>query len=271
MSQSKDTDLESLLTAAAAEEMQARRRATLYVALPVVIGLLLVGLSVYTVIKLDRRATELRGVSEALEGQITEAKENLRVTQEQTKEMSALLEGTLKQIEDAKKILEQQGNSQENAKKALRVLAKPPSGPLGDSPVVTDPPTKDGTSGDKPGTRAGKFTESTYTGKDRTSITVEIATEGRRVGVYYTLDGKSERLIFDGKSKTSHSFTFTLDRSKHNPSVLLINFTHYGGQGELVKGRVRLTDSNGASAVYAVAQRDPSTKTVTRAFKFFVE
>ncbi|MBD0325857.1 MAG: hypothetical protein ICV68_05465, partial [Pyrinomonadaceae bacterium] len=54
MSEVKDTELLSLLSHEAAKERRAFRRATLYMAVPVLIGLLLIGVSVYQLRELER-------------------------------------------------------------------------------------------------------------------------------------------------------------------------------------------------------------------------
>jgi hypothetical protein len=173
VSESKDSELHSLLSAAAAKERQAYKRATRYIAVPVVIGLLLVAFSVYGVIWLEHKRDDLKG-------QIGEAQKELKSTQAQTTAFSLKTDELMKTLKEVQDSLHGPGGVQE----ALKILDKVPARPVVERPVVTLPPvTTGGKESAKATVKGGKFNDNTYTGKDKTNITVDITTAGAEIRV----------------------------------------------------------------------------------------
>src|SRR2546429_810294 len=140
MSEIRDTELHSLLSEASAKERRALKRATFYVAVPVVIGLLLVAVSAYTVIKLEQKATELKVESETVAKNIKEEEGKLKLTQEQSKAVQDELNKKQEQLEEAKKNIEDAKKAIKggDSQKALNALNKTPLSII-EKPIIEKP------------------------------------------------------------------------------------------------------------------------------------
>jgi DNA repair exonuclease SbcCD ATPase subunit len=152
MSEVQDTELRGLLFDQAAKERRAFRRATLYMVIPVLIGLLLIGISAFQLIRLERDKTRLsegnallrtdnEGLKkdkdgllknkEALLAQIRELEDRKTTTTGELETRLALLRETedrLRQVEQAlaeaertlQNISERKGDAVQEAQLALR-------------------------------------------------------------------------------------------------------------------------------------------------------
>jgi hypothetical protein len=248
-SESREQSLKALLSEAALREKRSRKRAVLYTVVPVLMGLLFLAASLYRVRQLTQSATKLDEEITSLNGQIEFKTQEVQQKKEE-------LESLDNKVQEARKALEGPGNPQQKAKKALNVLAEVP--PRNEKPAVTPTPAISQSS--------SKFDGSTYTGSDKTTITVEVLTQGTEVRLYYTLDSKPGGHNIDGKSEKRYSFTFTLDKTKHNPSNLLMNFDFYGEKGEMGKCQVKITDNKGVTNTYSILQR--SAGSALHSFRF---
>lgn len=132
MAEMKDAELHSLLTEAAARERQALKRATLYTAIPVLIGLLLVGFSVYQVVKLNQSKEELTKELNALKVRRDAATKELEKINAELKERAQQAEQTLAKKSEAlakaepilKQASEGKAVTKEEAERSLAVIQK---------------------------------------------------------------------------------------------------------------------------------------------------
>lgn len=132
MAEMKDVELHSLLSEAAARERQALKRATLYTAIPVLIGLLLVGFSVYQVIKLNQSKEALTKELGDLQKQKEAATKDLERINAELKERAQEAEQSLAKkseaLAKAKPILKQaiEGKTvpKEEAQRSLAIIQK---------------------------------------------------------------------------------------------------------------------------------------------------
>lgn len=132
MAEMKDAELHSLLTEAAARERQALKRATVYTAIPVLIGLLLVGFSVYQVVKLNQSKEALTKELNDLKVRRDAATKELEKINAELKERAQQAEQTLAKkseaLAKAEPILQQASEgkavTKEEAERSLAVIQK---------------------------------------------------------------------------------------------------------------------------------------------------
>lgn len=86
-------------------------------------------------------------------------------------------------------------------------------------------------------------------GADREVLTVRVVSSGTQNLVSYTIDGQTRNLP---TGVTQSSFKFTLDKSKHDPSLLTMLFTFSGTE----EGRYEVTirGSGGDVSDFTVGQ-----------------
>src|SRR5947207_5637236 len=132
MAEIKDVELHSLLSEAAARERQALKRATLYTAIPVLIGLLLVGFSAYQVIKLNQSEEALTKELADLQKQKEVATKDLEKINAELKERAQEAEKSLAKKSEAlakaepilKQASEGKAVTKEEAQRSLSVIQK---------------------------------------------------------------------------------------------------------------------------------------------------
>jgi cell division protein FtsB len=248
---SQEKEFEDLLSEMAERRRRAYRRATIYTIIPVVVGALWLLFSVYQVYRLNQQKS-------LVEQQIQAAIDELNRKQNEMASVTTALADKTQQLKDAEaaltKINTGVANPKEVSKEALQNINKatqaevvPPSRP---TPTPARSPTT--------GTARMGFNGTNYTGRDKTVITIEVTPENTRLSVTYNLDGKAV-VVRD------NSFSFTLDKSQHDPTRLIMFFDFFSENKDGVY-KVKITARDGS--VLNLIIKEPSTQTITRAFIF---
>lgn len=145
MEDTHDIELRELLREAALRERQSLKRATLYTAIPVLIGLVVIGISIYQIVRLESSKKALSGEISALQdsqkaliaerdsisAELKDLQERRTSVSDELKELESKLANTKERASEAEKVLAEstaalenisqgKGNAQEQAQVALR-------------------------------------------------------------------------------------------------------------------------------------------------------
>lgn len=217
MMSSEETKFEQVLDSLAEKERRARKRAGLLTAATLLVGLLLMAILAYGIVRLSaKRATLEQDVNtlelrkKALEREI----EHVKAISEQ---QNAIARQALEAV-DAQKL---DKSVQEKVEGALSSLKDSKD----DSDVPTRRPAPETVKPDKPlpeiTTRTPRFMSNLeYQGYDKTRITVTVtpqAAKTPRTLFTYAIDGKN---YFE--TPPDRTISFVLDKSKRNPSKLIL-------------------------------------------------
>lgn len=233
--------LQEFLSQAIQKERLAYRRSIYVTAIPVVVGLGLFLFFTYRVVRLRQESVVL---DKTIEEKTKELKE-LQVSLETTRDQSADNALKANKSEQAlEKIASGTSDPKKQAAEALRALVKPT--PItrslpAPSPVPTQPPVSG-------------FVGTTYHGRDKSLITIEVTARLTRLAVTYDFDGKVGEL-----KDNAAVFHFTLDKSKHDPSRLFMFFDFYSEKDGAYD--VKVTASDGSVFNMTVPQGDKPTRT----------
>jgi len=248
----QEKEFEDLLSEMAERRKRAYRKATLYTAIPVVVGLLWLTFSSYKVYRLNRQKL-------LVEQQIQAATDELNRKQKEITSATTALADKTQELRDAEKALNEirkgVGNPKEMAKEALQTINKTTQAEVIPTPQPRPTP---GSRIPLSGAARTGFIGTNYIGPDKTIITIEVAAENTRLSVTYNLDGKPGTL-------KGNSFSFTLDKSQHDPTRLIMFFDFFSENKDGVY-KVKMTTSDGS--VLNLGIKEPSAQTVTRAFIF---
>lgn len=236
-----EKDLQKFLSKAIQNERLAYRRSAYLTAIPVIVGLLILSFFTYRVVGLRKEAAALDKTIEEKTRQLNEVQVSLEIARDQSADNALKANKSEKVLE---KIASGTGNAQKQAAEALKSIIRTtpiPRASPGPSPAPTQP-------------EASGFIGTTYHGRDKTEITVEVTAKNTRLAVTYDLDGKIGAL--DDKSSVLH---FTLDKSKHDPNRLFLFFDFYGDKdGAYI---VKITTTDGSLFNMTVPQGDQPTRT----------
>jgi hypothetical protein len=215
--QVQETHLRELVANLAAKEKRAHKRAVLLTVIPIIVGAALIGISWLVVLKINRTKGNLENDVKELELKRADvAKELARIDGERTdvEHKLAIAKETLAEIGAGNK------NPQKLAQDTLRNVDQP-------KPATDTQPTGQATMASRssdsfPSETIGFLDSYQYRGRDKTVITVQVRTNSRvtpKTPFTYALDGK----VFSS-TPAGMRFSFALDKSKNNPTRLLLIF-----------------------------------------------
>lgn len=233
--------LHESLSQAIHKERLAYRRSVYLTAIPVIVGLVLFLFFTYRVIRLRQESAILDTTIEEKSKELKELQATLETTRDQSADNALKVNKSEQALE---KIATGTGDPKKQAAEALRALVKPtPS--ARSLPAPSPVPTQTPVSG---------FVGTTYRGRDKSLITVEVEAKGTRLAATYDIDGKVGEL-----RDNSAVFHFTLDKSKHDPSRLFLFFDFYSDKDGAYD--VKVTASDGSIFHMTVPQGDKTTRT----------
>jgi hypothetical protein len=202
------TSLRDLLTNEAERERKAYKWSTVSLAIVGAVGLIWIVISASSVVRLERKSSELteqidRQTRElnSLRDQITSAHSEYRTisgTLDQAKQALSLAQQELTKVVAAKT------DAQAKAQQALTAVANATQA-IGKEEDRLGFVTSD---------QSGAVS---YRGRDGETIDVKVHYYGKEARVSYDLDGAATNL-------TGESFSFVLNKSRHNPSKLVLKY-----------------------------------------------
>lgn len=250
--------LETLVADAVLREKRARKRAVLYTIVPLILGMVFVGVSLYTVSRLQKTATKL-------EKEITAEKADLGKLRLEKKELE-LQVAHIKQF--ARSELERSKGPE--AKEVWRKVEKELSGvAVGQKDENQDDRVKRENGHESGGTnppskKLGFLNPRHYRGRDKTVLQVKVIPKTQKLPptpFSYNLDGVSS---YSPRTAQQMTFSFTLDKKKNNPSllVLMLDFEELDSEGYIVE----ITGADGQPSRIPVSPQGSATKTITYKF-----
>jgi len=263
-------DLRNLLSDEAEKERRARKRATVFITLTTLLGLLWLGFSAYNVVRLGRQSATLNTQIQNQTTQLGQLQSNINAANIELTDVNQKLKVVNDALIDAKKALETIAAGNENPQaQAQRVLPKVTAATKVVNTARTDvaqtpkPPTpeiKTSLPLAETISRTGFYEKDgkiVYRGKAGEVVKVQIHYSGQVSKVSYALDGKETQL-------EGESFSFSLNGSQHNPMTLIVNL-YFDSRG--AGYNVKITTSSGG--IYEVSLR-PTAWIRTETFLFYV-
>ena len=263
-------DLRNLLSDEAEKERRARKRATLFITLTTLIGLVWLGFSTYNVIKLGRQSATLNTQIKNQTTTLEQLQSNINAANTELTDVNQKLKVLNDALIDAKKTLESiQAGSEDPKAQAQRVLPKvtaaikvanTPQTVVSQTPKSPTPEIKTSLPLAEAISRSGFNEENgriVYRGKAGEVIKVQIHYSGQVSKVTYLLDGKETPL-------EGESFSFTLDKSQYNPMTLIVSL-YFDSRG--AGYNMKVTTSSGG--IYEVSLR-PTAWIRTETFLFYI-
>jgi hypothetical protein len=223
----EEAGLRDLLVIEAVREQKAYKRSTMLIGIVGLLGLIWIVISASSVVRLERRSSQLTDQIasrerdlERLSGEMRSANDEYRDVVNRLNQAKQAL--TLAEIE-LRKAAEANRNPQAEAQRALTAVTN-----------ASQAISKDDRLGFLSSDQSRVVT---YRGKDGETIEVNVHYNGEEANVRYNLDGTEMQL-------KGESFSFVLDKNRHNPSrlVLKLGFDSRGGAY-----KVTITTSGGRS------------------------
>jgi hypothetical protein len=255
--QAQETHLSELIANLAAKEKRAYKRAVFLTVIPIIVGAALIGISWFVVLKLSRTKASLGNDVRELEFKRDDlVKEFAKIDSERTEaeRRLAIVKEALAEIRAGNK------NPQKLAQDTLRNVDEPKPG--GETQPTRQPPVPSRSSASPPPKPAGFLDSYQYRGADKTVITVQIVSNSSvtpKTPFTYALNGK-----LMPSTPAGMKFSFTLDKSKNNPTrlLLLLDFadTEHGSYDVIIRA------SEGSESRVNVEASGKFTKTIGYTF-----